>query len=80
MLTDKTIIMSKSQDLSLGAVLKYNGELCQVEELVFRSPGNKRAFYLAKLRNLISSHVTEARFRSGEAIELFFMAASKGCC
>lgn len=68
--TKISVAMAKTQDLSLGVILRYNGNLCQVEELDYRSPGNKRAFFLAKLRNLISGQVTEARFRSGEAIEL----------
>jgi elongation factor P len=39
-------------------------------EYQHRTPGNLRAFYQAKMRNLKSGKQTENRFRSGESVEI----------
>lgn len=62
--------MATTQDISLGAVIRYNGELCQIIEWQHRTPGNLRAFYQAKMRNLKNGKLVENRFRSGESIEV----------
>jgi elongation factor P len=56
-------------DLRPGAVIVYNGDLCVVLESEHRTPGNLRAFYQVKMRNMKSGKLSENRFRSGEAIE-----------
>lgn len=57
-------------DVSVGTILRYNGELCQVIEWQHRTPGNLRAFYQGKMRNLINGKLVENRFRSGEEVEI----------
>jgi elongation factor P len=61
--------MGTTADLRLGAFIKFNNELCQILESEHRTPGNLRAFYQVKMRNLKSGKLLENRFRSGESIE-----------
>lgn len=58
-----------TSDLRPGAVIIYNGEMNVVLESEHRTPGNLRAFYQVKMRNMKSGKLNENRFRSGEAIE-----------
>ncbi|MFA6570829.1 MAG: elongation factor P [Bacteroidota bacterium] len=58
-----------TSDLRPGAVINWNGELCVVLESEHRTPGNLRAFYQVKMRNMRSGKLSENRFRSGESIE-----------
>jgi elongation factor P len=44
--------MATVSDLSKGNFVRYNGEVMQVEELQHRTPGNLRAFYQIKMRNV----------------------------
>jgi len=62
--------MATISDLSRGNYVRYNGEVMQVEELQHRTPGNLRAFYQVKLRNIRNGKLAENRFRPGEEIEL----------
>lgn len=62
--------MATTSDLRPGIVIRYNGELCTVLESVHRTPGNLRAFYQVKMRNLNSGKLLENRFRSGEEIDI----------
>jgi elongation factor P len=62
--------MATTSDVHVGTVLRYNGELCQVIEWQHRTPGNLRAFYQGKMRNLINGKLMENRFRTGEAVEI----------
>ncbi|MBL7989477.1 MAG: elongation factor P [Chlorobi bacterium] len=62
--------MATTSDLRPGIVIRYNGELCTVLESVHRTPGNLRAFYQVKMRNLNNGKLLENRFRSGEEIDL----------
>lgn len=61
--------MGTTSDLRPGAVIKYNGENCLVLESEHRTPGNLRAFYQVKMRQLKSGKMLENRFRSGESID-----------
>ncbi len=61
--------MGTTSDLRPGAVIKFNGENCLVIESEHRTPGNLRAFYQVKMRNLRSGKMFENRFRSGESID-----------
>lgn len=61
--------MGSTSDLRSGAVIKFNGENCLVLESEHRTPGNLRAFFQVKLRNLRSGRTLENRFRSGESID-----------
>jgi elongation factor P len=62
--------MATVSDLSKGNFVRYNGEVMQVEELQHRTPGNLRAFYQVKLRNIRNGKIAENRFRPGEDIEM----------
>jgi elongation factor P len=61
--------MGTTADLRNGAVIKYNNELCVILESEHRTPGNLRAFYQVKMRNLKTGKLLENRYRSGESIE-----------
>ncbi len=62
--------MSKSGDINVGSVIRFKGELCVILEYLHRTPGNLRAFYQAKMRNLKTGKLAEYRFRAGEEVEL----------
>jgi elongation factor P len=62
--------MAKASDLSLGNFIKYNGDLYVITELIHRTPGNLRAFYQAKMRNVKSGRIGENRFRPDEEVEI----------
>ena len=61
--------MATIGDVGVGSILRYNNELCQIVEYQHRTPGNLRAFYQVKMRNLINGKLVENRFRSGEAVD-----------
>jgi elongation factor P len=62
------LIMATTADLSRGQFLRYNNDLVQVIEYEHRTPGNLRAFYQVKMRNIKSGKLLENRFRAGEEI------------
>ena len=62
--------MATTQDVSNGMFLKYNGELVQIFDWQHRTPGNLRAFYQARMRNIKNNKLVENRFRSGEEVEI----------
>jgi len=62
--------MANTGDISVGSVIRYNGDLVVITEYQHRTPGNLRAFYQAKMRNLKTGKQTENRFRSGEEVTL----------
>ena len=62
--------MADTGDVRVGTILRYNGELCQVTEYLHRTPGNLRAFYQARMKNLKTGKIVENRFRSGEEVEI----------
>lgn len=62
--------MADTGDIGVGSVIRFNGELVQITEYQHRTPGNLRAFYQAKMRNLKSGKQTENRFRSGESVDI----------
>lgn len=61
--------MATTADISVGTFIRFNGELCQITEWQHRTPGNLRAFYQGKMRNVKNGKNMENRFRSGEEIE-----------
>lgn len=65
--------MADTGDVSIGTFLKYNNELVQVVEWQHRTPGNLRAFYQGKMRNLKNGKLVENRFRSGEMVEIVYV-------
>ncbi len=62
--------MAKASDMSTGNFIKYNGDLYVITELIHRTPGNLRAFYQAKMRNVKSGKTGENRFRPDEEVEI----------
>jgi elongation factor P len=62
--------MAKASDIKNGNILRFNGELIQVEEFIHRTPGNLRAFYQARMRNVKTGKLVEYRFRTDEEVEI----------
>lgn len=62
--------MAKASEVRSGNVLRFNGELVAVEEYIHRTPGNLRAFYQARMRNLKTGRLVEYRFRTDEEVEI----------
>jgi elongation factor P len=62
--------MADTGDINVGSIIRFNNELMQVTEWQHRTPGNLRAFYQAKMRNLINGKQIENRFRSGETVDI----------
>jgi elongation factor P len=62
--------MANTSDISVGSVIRFNGELCVILEYQHRTPGNLRAFYQSKMRNVRTGKLAEYRFRSGEEVEV----------
>lgn len=62
--------MSKASEIKTGNIIRFNGELCTVIEFVHRTPGNLRAFYQAKMRNVKTGKLAEYRFRVDEEVEI----------
>jgi len=61
--------MISATQLRPGNIIKYEGELFSVFSVAHRTPGNKRGFVQAKLRNLRSGAMIEHKFRSEDTIE-----------
>ncbi len=62
--------MANTGDVSLGSFIRFNNDICQVVEWQHRTPGNLRAFYQGKMRNLRTGKLLEHRFRSGESMDV----------
>ncbi len=62
--------MADTGDINVGSVIRFNGELMQIMEYQHRTPGNLRAFYQAKMKNLKNGKQMENRFRSGELVDI----------
>lgn len=62
--------MAKASEVKSGNILRFNGELVTVEEYIHRTPGNLRAFYQAKMRNVKTGKLVEYRFRVDEVVEI----------
>src|ERR1700744_3585880 len=62
--------MAKASDIKNGNILRFNGELVQVEEFLHRTPGNLRAFYQARMRNVKTGKLVEYRYRTDEEVDI----------
>ncbi len=62
--------MATTSDLKSGVIIKFNNDLHSVVSVEHRTPGNLRAFYQVKLRNLKNGKTIENRFRSGEDVQI----------
>ncbi len=61
--------MGSTQDLRVGAVIKYDNENCYIIDCEFRKPGKGGAFFKVKMRNLRTNNLKEHTYNSGETIE-----------
>ena len=52
-----------------GMVVKHGSDLCTVFSVDHRTPGNKRGFIQAKLRNLRSGSMMDYKFRAEDDVE-----------
>ncbi|MBP8823390.1 MAG: elongation factor P [Flavobacteriales bacterium] len=68
--------MANTGDVSIGSFIRFNNDICQVVEWLHRTPGNLRAFYQGKMRNLRTGKLLEHRFRSGENMEVLRVEVS----
>lgn len=62
--------MAKISDISNGSFLRYNNDLVVVLEYQHRTPGNLRAFYQVKMRNVKSGKLIEERYRPDDQVEI----------
>ena len=62
--------MASTADINIGSYIRFNNDICQIMEWQHRTPGNLRAFYQGKMRNLRNGKLAENRWRSGETIEV----------
>jgi len=61
--------MISATSLRRGMVIRKNSELFSVFSAIHQTPGNKRGFVQAKLRNLRTGSIIDHRFRSVDNIE-----------
>lgn len=62
--------MATTADIRNGVVIRFNGELCQVDWFQHHKPGKGGAFMRTKLRRLSDGAVFENTFRAGAEIEI----------
>ncbi len=62
--------MATGNDLRKGMAINYNGELVIVMDTQHRTPGNKRGFVQAALRNLRTGKSADVRFSSSENVDI----------
>lgn len=62
--------MATALDFRVGMIILFDGELYTVEDYQHRTPGNKRGFVQAKLRNLKSGRAIEHKFSSNDKIDI----------
>lgn len=67
---ETSIIMAKASEIKSGNILRYNGELVTVDEIIHRTPGKGGAFYIGKLRNIKTGKIVEARLGTDEQVEI----------
>ncbi len=59
----------QATQLRPGMLIKHNGDLHSVFSVEHRTPGNKRGFIQAKLRNLRSGSLIDHRFRAEDNVD-----------
>jgi elongation factor P len=62
--------MATISDLSKGNYVRMEGKILQIEEMQHRTPGNLRAFYQLKMRDVKNGRIVEDRFRPGDSVEI----------
>lgn len=61
--------MIYATQLRPGMIIRFNGELYSIFSVYHRTPGNKRGFVQAKMRNLRNQAMIEHRFSSEDRVE-----------
>lgn len=61
--------MIYATQLRPGMIIRFNGELYSIFSVYHRTPGNKRGFVQARMRNLRNQTMIEHRFASEDRIE-----------
>lgn len=59
----------QATEMRPGIVIRHNNELYSVHKTEHRTPGNKRGFVQARMRNLRSGSMIDHRFRSEDEVE-----------
>jgi elongation factor P len=59
--------MAKAGDLKTGNIIRFNGDLVTIDELIHRTPGKGGAFYTGKIK---SGRIIELRMRTDEEVDL----------
>ncbi len=67
----------QANDLRPGAAILLNGQIYLVTEFRHHTPGNKRAFIQATLRELKSGKIIQQRFSSAESVEMANLDSKK---
>ncbi len=62
--------MASTGDIKVGSVIRYNGELCIVQDKQHTMPGKGGAFYQVKMKSIQTGRSYENRFRSGENVDI----------
>lgn len=62
--------MATALDFRVGMIIRFDGDLYTVEDYQHRTPGNKRGFVQAKLRNIKNGRALEHKFSSSDRIEV----------
>src|ERR1700742_4423754 len=62
--------MAKASEIKVGNILRFNGELVTVIEVLHRTPGKGGAFYLDKFKNIKTGRIVEARLATDEQVEI----------
>jgi elongation factor P len=62
--------MATALDFRVGMIIKFEGELFTIEDYQHRTPGNKRGFVQAKMRNLKNGRSLEHKFSSSDKIDI----------
>jgi elongation factor P len=62
-------MLMQATQLRVGNIIEHEGQLWRVMQATHRTPGNKRGFMQAKLRNLKNGTQTEYRFASEDRVE-----------
>ena len=59
----------QATELRPGTIIRHNNELYAIHKTEHRTPGNKRGFVQARMRNLNSGAMIDYRFRSEDVVE-----------
>lgn len=59
----------QATELRPGTIIKHQNELYAIHRTEHRTPGNKRGFVQARMRNLNSGAMIDYRFRSEDVVE-----------